>query len=129
MGGDPTKRNQNLYYTYHQDKGHTTERCKVFKDHLEQLVKFEHSKEFFVDPWNGTTRHASRSQGKVIPPPLGVIEVIHTASKDTSVTRRRGVLTVVLVKSNQEDAWPEKKVKLTREPIAFYDEQPNHMMM
>ena len=24
MGGDPIKRNQNLYYQYHQDKGHTT---------------------------------------------------------------------------------------------------------
>lgn len=25
MGKDPTRRNQNLYYTYHQDKEHTTE--------------------------------------------------------------------------------------------------------
>ena len=25
MGGDPTRRNQNLYCTYHWDKGHTTE--------------------------------------------------------------------------------------------------------
>ena len=25
MGGDPSRRNQNLYYTYHRDKGHTTE--------------------------------------------------------------------------------------------------------
>ena len=25
MGGDPSWRNQNLYYTYHRDKGHTTE--------------------------------------------------------------------------------------------------------
>ena len=24
MGGDPSRRNQNLYCTYHQDKGHTT---------------------------------------------------------------------------------------------------------
>ncbi|XP_050248991.1 uncharacterized protein LOC126696266 [Quercus robur] len=35
MGGDPTKRNQNLYCTYHQDKVHTTEQCRIFKDHLE----------------------------------------------------------------------------------------------
>ena len=27
MGGDPSRRNQNLYCTYHQDKGHTTEQC------------------------------------------------------------------------------------------------------
>ena len=28
MAGDSTKRNQNLYYQYHQDHGHTTENCK-----------------------------------------------------------------------------------------------------
>ena len=27
MGGDPSRRNQNLYCTYHKDKGHTTEQC------------------------------------------------------------------------------------------------------
>nr|POF10956.1 hypothetical protein CFP56_75815 [Quercus suber] len=44
------------------------------------------------------------------------------ASMGTNVTRWRGVLTVVSVESNQEDAWPRKKVKLTREPIAFDDD-------
>ncbi|XP_075663362.1 uncharacterized protein LOC142632936 [Castanea sativa] len=35
MVGDPSRRNQNLYCTYHRDKGHTTEQCRVLKDHLE----------------------------------------------------------------------------------------------
>ena len=35
MGGDPSRRNQSLYCTYHRDKGHTTEQCRVLKDHLE----------------------------------------------------------------------------------------------
>ena len=52
MGGDPSKRNQNLYCTYHRDKGHTTEQCMVLKDHLEQLVKVGYLKEFVVDPRN-----------------------------------------------------------------------------
>ena len=52
MGGDPSRRNQNLYYTYHRDKGHTTEQCRVLKDHLEQLVKAGYLKEFVVDPRN-----------------------------------------------------------------------------
>ena len=39
MGGDPSRRNQNLYCTYHRDKGHTTEHCQVLKDHLGQLLK------------------------------------------------------------------------------------------
>ena len=34
MGGDLSRRNHNLYYTYHRDKGHTTEQCQVLKDHL-----------------------------------------------------------------------------------------------
>ena len=35
MGGDPLRRNKNFYCTYHRDKGHTTEQCRVLKDHLE----------------------------------------------------------------------------------------------
>ena len=31
--------NQNLYYQYHQDHGHTTEDCRNMWDHLEQLVQ------------------------------------------------------------------------------------------
>ena len=45
-GGDPFRRNQNLYCTYHKDKGHTTEQCWVLKDHLGQLVKVGYLKEF-----------------------------------------------------------------------------------
>ena len=52
MGGDPFRRNQNLYCTYHRDKGHTTEQCWVLKDHLGQLVKAGYLKEFVVDPRN-----------------------------------------------------------------------------
>lgn len=32
---DPTRKNQNLYCTYHQKKGHTTEHCRTFKNYLE----------------------------------------------------------------------------------------------
>ena len=52
MGGDPSRRNQNLYCTYHRDKGHTTEQCRVLKDHLAQLVKMGYLKEFVIDQRN-----------------------------------------------------------------------------
>ena len=52
MGEDPSKRNQNLYCTYHRDRGHTIEQCRVLKDHLEQLVKARYLKEFVKDSRN-----------------------------------------------------------------------------
>ena len=39
MVRDPMRRNQNLYYHYHQDHRHTTEDCRNLWDHLDQLVK------------------------------------------------------------------------------------------
>ena len=48
-GGDPSRRNQNLYCTYHRDKRHTTKPCRVLKDHLGQLVKVGYLKEFVMD--------------------------------------------------------------------------------
>ena len=59
MGGDLSKRNQNLYCTYHRDKGHTTEQCRVLKDHLEQLVRVGYLKESVVDPRNQEVRQGT----------------------------------------------------------------------
>ena len=52
MGGGPSRRNQNLYCTYHKDKGHTIEQCRVLKDHLGQLVRAEYLKELVLDAGN-----------------------------------------------------------------------------
>ncbi|XP_075654804.1 uncharacterized protein LOC142624971 [Castanea sativa] len=89
MGGDPLRRNQNLYCNYHREKGHNTEQCRVLKDHLEQLVGAGHLKEFFVELGNRETGQGARSRGNPLPPPLG-----------PSV----------------------KRLKYTREPIAFNDD-------
>ena len=55
MGGDPSRRNQNLYCTNHRDKRHTAKQCRVLKDHLRQLVKAGYLKEFMVDSRNWGT--------------------------------------------------------------------------
>ena len=55
IGGDPSRQNQSLYCTYHKDKGHTTEQCRVLKDHLRQLMKARCLKEFVVDSGNRGT--------------------------------------------------------------------------
>ena len=35
MVRDPMKRNQNLYYKYHQELGHTTEDCWNLRNYLD----------------------------------------------------------------------------------------------
>lgn len=102
IGGDPSRKNQNLYCTYHQDKRHTTKQCRILKDHLEQLVKSGHLKEFVLELMSGKIGQTIRPRRNTLPPPLGVIEVIHAASMGTLVTRRNGVLIVVSTESNQE---------------------------
>lgn len=56
-----------------------------------------------------------------ISPPLGVIEVIHTAPKGSTMTRR-GVLTVAPVGDFSGKQPPEKKIRTDQELIAFGDE-------
>ena len=86
MGADPSRRNQNLYCIYHRDKGHTTEQCRVLKDHLEQLVRLGHLKEFVLEPRSQEIEQSAKPRGNPLPPSLGVIEVIHAASRGTLVT-------------------------------------------
>ena len=54
MGKDLARKNQSLYYTYHREKGHTNKQCRVLKDHLEQLIKARHLKEFVVGQGGGS---------------------------------------------------------------------------
>ena len=113
MGGDPSRRNQNLYCTYHRDKGHTTEQCRVLKDHLGQLVKAGYLKEFVVDSTNREAGQGVQQKRNPLPPPLGVIEVIHTAPRGTAATKR--VLTVVCTERDSA----EKKKRVERLTISF----------
>ncbi|XP_075665629.1 uncharacterized protein LOC142635334 [Castanea sativa] len=74
------------------DKGHTTEQCRVLKDHLEQLVKAGHLKEFLVETGNQATGQADRLRRNSLPPPLGVIEVIHAAPRAIRAPTAKGGL-------------------------------------
>ena len=122
MRDDLSRRNQNLYCTYHRDKGHTTEQCRVLKDHLGQLVNAGYLKEFVVDSGNQGTRQCTQQKVNPLPPTLGVIEVIHAAPRGTTTARRKGVLAVVLAEDCSGKQPAEKKLKFTQEPIAFNDD-------
>lgn len=122
MGGDLLRRNQNLYCTYHWDKGHTTEYYRVLKDHLVQLVRSGHLREFVLELIGQETRQNAKPWGNPLPPPLGVIEVIHAALRGTLVTQRKGVLAVVPAENCREEQPSGKRAKCAWEPIAFDDE-------
>ncbi|XP_023927698.1 uncharacterized protein LOC112039087 [Quercus suber] len=121
MAGDPSRRNQNLYCTYHKDRGHTTEQCRVLRDHLGQLAKAGHLKDFVTDAGDRGTGHGAPHRGNPLPHLLGVIDVIHVAPRGISTTKGKEVLTVISVEGNTGVPPPAKKIKPTREPIAFGD--------
>ena len=120
MRGDSFRRNQNLCCTYHRDKGHTTEQCWVLKDHLRKLVKAGYLKEFVVDSGHQVAEQGATGKGNPLPPPLGVIEVIHAVPKGSTMTKK-GVLTLAPVGDCTIKQPPEKKVRTDRELIAFGD--------
>ena len=93
----------------------------MLKDHLEQLVKAWYLKEFAVDPRNQEVGQGARPCRNPLPSLLGVIVVIHAALWGSQVSKRRGVLAVVSVESSTGEQTSEKKLKYTREPIAFDD--------
>ena len=93
----------------------------MLKDQLGQLVKAGYLKEFVVDYGNQGTGQGAQQRGNPLPPPLGVIEVIHAASKGP-ITTSRGVLTIVFTGNCTGEQSLEKKMKIEREPIVFGDE-------
>ncbi|XP_075658624.1 uncharacterized protein LOC142628399 [Castanea sativa] len=108
------------------------EPCRVLKDHLEQLVKAGHLKEFLVEMRNQETGQAGRLQRNPLPPLLGVIEVIHTASRATMTPTTEGVLTVVSTEGSTSEQPPGKRPRSNKQPIMFDDDdlegttQPHH---
>lgn len=120
MGGDPTRRNQSLYCTYHGEKGHTIEQCRVLKDHLEQLVKVGHLKEFLVSQEGANVGQRSGSRNnRALPPPLGIVEVIQATSRGISLNRWRGVLSMVSPSEAEASNRPDKRPRRASVQITF----------
>lgn len=120
IGEDLPKRNQSLYYSYHREKGHTTEQCRVLNDHLEQLVKAWPLKEVVVGQGGVSAGQGLGSRrNNPLPPPLGIIEVIHTTLIGVSVSRRKDILSVVTPPKAGAMDRPEKKLRRISIPIIF----------
>ena len=80
------------------------------KDHLEQLVKAGYLKEFVVESGNHGAGLGVQQKGNLLPPPLGVIEVIHATPRGTNAARRR-VLAVASTGDCSENQPLVKKMK------------------
>ena len=85
-------------------------------------MKAGYLKEFVADIGNRDVGQGTQQRGNPFLPLLGVIEVIHAASRGTAMAERRGVLIVVPVENSSGKQPPEKKLKVVREPITFNDD-------
>ena len=85
-------------------------------------MKSGHSKEFIAAPKGSIAGQTSRNQWNMLPQPLGVIEVIHTGSIGTNLSRHKGILSVTLIKDAKDNDQLGKRPKLSRESIEFGDE-------
>ena len=84
-------------------------------------MKAGYLKEFVLDSRNKGTRQGAQQRGNPLPPPLGVIEVIHATPRSAVVTKK-GVFIVVPVENYSDEQPLEKKMKVAREPFAFNDD-------
>ncbi|XP_075670279.1 uncharacterized protein LOC142640065 [Castanea sativa] len=79
MSGDASTRNQNLHCHYHQDKGHTTEKCRTLRDHLNQLIRAGKINHLLAKPNGNQEQPDTRKYwGQAPQPSLGTINVILT---------------------------------------------------
>ena len=95
MGGDPSKRNLNLYCHYYRDKRHTTEDCRTLRDYLNQLAKSGKLSYFLHQPVELVEHSRNGMHGNSTPrPTLGTINVI-LARPEGDVRASSGVMFVV----------------------------------
>ncbi|XP_075663273.1 uncharacterized protein LOC142632831 [Castanea sativa] len=77
MSGDASLRNQSLHCHYHQDKGYTTEECRMLRDHLNQLAKVGKLNHFLSRPDGQVGHQGTRMyRGNIPRSALATINVI-----------------------------------------------------
>ena len=117
MAGDPMNRNQNLYYYYHQDHGHTTEDYRNLWDHLEQLIREGRLKHLLHHSSGRRGQTGSEFQGNAASkPPLGTINVIFAAPGRNGSCPSR-VMSVSCYSDDESNSMP-KRIK-TNVPIVL----------
>ena len=87
MSGDVMRRNQNLYCSYHQDRGYTTEDCRILEDHLHQLKKAGYLGELLVREDSHLQDLKGETTSRTSTPTLSLIGVIHAIRKQVETMK------------------------------------------
>ena len=121
IGGDPTKRNQNLYCQY-QDRGHTTEDCRTLQVFMDQLVKAGKLKQFLQQSNKQVDRFGIGLHNDGAPQAsLGTINVIFATPKEEP----HPTSGIMLVSSQVEGPKGEassKRPRISNQPIIGFSE-------
>ena len=116
------KRNQNLYFQYHQEPGHTTQDYRNLKNHLDQLVR-EGKLSHLLHHSSGRQGQANIETQRDTPLrlPIGTINVILATPRKTDSCPSK-VMSVARLPT-KHDNWESKKAKKIASPtLGFSDE-------
>ncbi|KAL5777583.1 hypothetical protein ACOSP7_010509 [Xanthoceras sorbifolium] len=81
MTSAPQKRDKDKYCRFHRDHGHDTSKCFQFKDHIENLIRDRHLKEFIIRRDGGNTQRQPRGPtDKRLERPRGPLRQNHPRS-------------------------------------------------
>ena len=122
MAGESMRRNQNFYFQYHQDHGHTTEDCKNLWNYLNQLVregKLKHLLHHSSGHQYQTRQEPQRDTA--LRPLVGTISVILVALKRTGTCPSR-VLSVAQLPAEEPQLEP-KRAKMNFHPTLSFSEE------
>ena len=73
-----------------------------------------------IDQGAGSSGQGSGNEGRVTPPPLSIIEVIHVALSTSIITHgRRGVMTITTPQDAESRDWPDKRQRISDKRITF----------
>ena len=116
------KRNQNLYFQYHQEPGHTTQDYRNLKNHLDQLVR-EGKLSHLLYHFSGRQGQANIETQRDTPLRLliGIINVILAAPGKTGSCPSK-VMSVARLPT-EHDNWESKKVKKIASPVLGFSDE------
>ena len=120
MVGEPLRHDQNFYYQYYQDHGHSTDNCKNLLSHLDQLVR-EGKLKHLLHHSSGYQGHQEDSRDATLRPLARTINVI-VAVLGRIGTRLAQVLSVAQLPAKESQPGPKRARMSFRPVLSFLEE-------